>query len=122
MPNAALEQGGKVATSVIEGMKSQPLALGLIVLNISFIMFVAWLAYTINERTESQYRVKDAQTATLLAKLDQIADVRAEVRGLGERIAGNSAIANSMSDAISRLVKTEEDHERRLRDLERQKP
>ena len=122
MPNAALEQGGKVATSVIEGMKSQPLALGLIVLNISFIVFVAWLAYTINQRTESQYQVKDAQTATLLAKLDQISEVRAEVRGISERITGNTALVKGIADSVERLSKTEEDHERRLRDLERQKP
>jgi hypothetical protein len=116
------EHGAKVAGSIVEGMKGQPLALGLIILNISFIVFVAWLAYTINLRTEAQYKVKDEQTAMLLIKLDQIADLRAEVRGIIERISGNTALVKGIADSVERLSKVEEDHERRIRDLERQKP
>jgi hypothetical protein len=116
------EEGAKVAGSVVEGLKTQPLALGLIVLNISFIIFTAWLAYTINQRTESQYRVKDEQTALLLTKLDQIADVRAQVQGISERITGNTVLVKNIIDSVERLSKLEEDHERRLRDLERSKP
>ena len=116
------EHGAKVAGSVVEGLKSQPLALGLIVLNITFILFTTWLAYTINQRTESQYRVKDEQTAMLLAKLDQIADVRAQVQAISERITGNTALVKGIAESVERLSKVEEDHERRIRDLERQKP
>jgi len=114
-------EGAKVAGSVVEGLKSQPLSLALIVMNVVFVLFVAWLAYTINQRTEAQYRVKDAQTATLLLKLDQIADVRAEVRGISERMIGNTALVKTVADSVERLSKVEEDHEKRLRDLERQK-
>jgi hypothetical protein len=113
------EHGAKVAVSTIDALKAQPLSLALVVMNVVFILFTAWLAYTINQRTESQYRVKDEQTALLLTKLDQIADVRAEVRGIGERVAANSVLAKSIGDMIERLNKMEEDHERRLRDLER---
>jgi hypothetical protein len=112
-------EGAKVAGSVVEGLKSQPLSLALIVMNIVFVVFVAWLAYTINARTESQYKVKDEQTALLLTKLDQIADVRAEVRGIAERLISNTTILKGLSDAIERLTRVEEDHEKRLRDLER---
>jgi hypothetical protein len=116
------EEGAKVAGSVVEGMKSQPLALGLIVLNITFIVFTAWLAYTINERTKSQYAVKDEQTALLLQKLDQISEVRIEVRAIGERVALNGNLTSNIAAAVERLTRVEEDHERRLRDLERGQP
>ena len=113
------EHGAKVAISTIDALKSQPISLALIVMNIVFVLFVAWLAYTINERTESQYKVKDAQTAALLTKLDQISDVRAEVRGITERITGNTLLVKGIAESVERLGKVEEDHERRLRDLER---
>jgi hypothetical protein len=49
----------------VEGLKSQPLSLALIVLNLVFVLFVAWLAHEFNQRTNHQYEVKD----TLIAKL-----------------------------------------------------
>ena len=113
------EHGAKVAISTVDALKTQPLALGLIVLNIAFILFTAWLAYTINLRTESQYQVKDTQTATLLAKLDQIADVKAQVLAINERITGNTALVKGIAESIDRLTKLEEDHEKRIRALER---
>jgi hypothetical protein len=114
-------EGAKVAGSVVEGLKSQPLSLALIVMNIVFVLFITWLAHTINQRTESQYRVKDEQTALLLAKLDQIAEVRVEVRAVGERVAANTVMTNNIAASVERLTRIEEDHEKRLRDLERQK-
>jgi len=107
----AVEETGKVAGGVIEGLKSQPLALALIVLNIVFIIFVGWLAKTINARTEIQYKGKDEQITTLLQKLDTISEVRAEV-------AKNTALGSKINDNMERLAKGFDDHERRLRTLE----
>jgi hypothetical protein len=119
MNSDLIREGAKVSSSVVEGLKTQPLSLALVVMNVVFIIFVAWLAYTINARTESQYKVKDEQNALLLTKLDQIADVRTEVRGIAERLISNTTILKGLSDAIERLTRVEEDHEKRLRDLER---
>ena len=113
------EQGAKVAISTVDALKAQPLSLALVVMNVVFILFTAWLAYTINQRTEAQYKVKDEQNAMLLLKLDQIADVRAEVRGISERITGNTALFKGLNDSIERLTRMEDDHEKRIRDLER---
>jgi hypothetical protein len=62
----AIEQGAKVATSVVDGLKSQPLSLALIIMNLVFVGFVAWLANEFNERTTHQYEVKDQLIAKLL--------------------------------------------------------
>jgi hypothetical protein len=48
-----IEEGAKVATSVITGLKEQPLALALIVLNIMWLAAVFWLAHT-NSMREDQ--------------------------------------------------------------------
>ena len=61
-----VEEGAKVATSVVEGLKSQPLSLALIVVNLVFVVFVGWLAHEFNERTINQYAVKDQLIAKLL--------------------------------------------------------
>jgi hypothetical protein len=65
-PGGAIEEGAKVATGIVDGLKSQPLSLALIVLNLTFIVFTAWLAYTVNARTTHQYDVKDALIAKLI--------------------------------------------------------
>jgi hypothetical protein len=38
-----VEEGAKVATSVVEGLKAQPLSLALIAMNVVFVLFVAWI-------------------------------------------------------------------------------
>jgi hypothetical protein len=82
----AVEEGTKVAVSISEGLRQQPLSLALIVLNIVFIVFIAWLTYLINSRTITQYKVKDDQIASLLVKLDAINDIRTELRSISDRI------------------------------------
>jgi hypothetical protein len=66
------EQGAKVASSVIEGLRGQPLSLALVVLNMVFIVFVAWLSYTVNARTEHQYQVKDELIIKLIEKCQKV--------------------------------------------------
>jgi len=66
--NGAVEEGAKVAGSVVEGLKTQPLSLALIVVNIAFLGFVTFIVYTLNERTEHQYEVKDQLIYKLVDK------------------------------------------------------
>ena len=66
--NGAIEEGAAVAKGVVEGLKSQPLSLALIVLNLVFVGFVAWLANEFNARTTHQYEVKDQLIARLIDK------------------------------------------------------
>jgi len=66
MTPGPVEEGAKVASSVVEGLKGQPLSLALIAMNVIFVLFVAWLAHEFNQRTTSQYEVKDQLIAKLL--------------------------------------------------------
>ena len=61
-----IEEGAKVATSVVDGLKAQPLALALIIMNVVFMAFAAWITHSINERTIRQFEVKDALIAKLV--------------------------------------------------------
>jgi hypothetical protein len=48
----ALEEGGKVATATVESLKSQPLALALIVINVLFIGFVSFVLHSLKDQAE----------------------------------------------------------------------
>ena len=118
----AVEEGAKVAVSISEGLRQQPLSLALIVLNIVFVMFVAWLAYTINDRTTHQYQVKDDMIGELVGKiLGIMSDVKTVVRDNSTRVQSNAVIAGQVNQTLERLTRTMDDHERRIRDLERAK-
>jgi hypothetical protein len=93
-----VEEGAKVATSAIEGLKASPLSLALILMNLAFIGFATYLTYSINARTIGQYAVKDALIETLITK---VGDNMAELRAL-------------VSDNATKAA----DHERRIRELE----
>ena len=115
----AVEEGSKVAQGVIAGLKDQPLSLALIVLNIVFVAFVAWLAYTINDRTTAQYKVKDDLVEQLVSKVGaSMVDLKSDVRDASTRIQANAALASQVNQTLERLGKTIEDHEHRIRALE----
>jgi len=63
-----VEEGAKVATGVVDGLKQQPLSLALIVMNIVFIGFAVWVLQSLDERTVRQYEVKDQLIAKLIDK------------------------------------------------------
>ena len=65
-PGGAVEEGAKVATDIVEGLRTQPLSLALIVVNLVFIGFMAWIAHEFNVRTTHQYEVKDQLITKLL--------------------------------------------------------
>jgi hypothetical protein len=68
MNPGAIEEGAKVATGVIEGLKSQPIALALIVMNVIFVGAVGYAAHELNVRTTAQY---ESQTALIHKLIDQ---------------------------------------------------
>jgi hypothetical protein len=63
-----VEEGAKVATSVVESLRSEPISLALIVMNVIFVAAVGYGAHEINVRTTAQY---DAQTALIHKLIDQ---------------------------------------------------
>jgi len=65
-PGGAVEEGAKVATGVVEGLKSQPIALALIVMNVIFVGAAAYAAHELNVRTTSRYEAQDALIHRLL--------------------------------------------------------
>jgi len=68
MNPGAVEEGARVATGVIEGLKHQPLSLALIVVNVVFVLFVGFVFHTINARTIHQYEFKDDLISKLIDK------------------------------------------------------
>jgi hypothetical protein len=67
-PGGPVEEGAKVASGIVEGLRTQPLSLALIVMNLVFVLFVAWLANEFNKRTTHQYEIKDQLIAKLIDK------------------------------------------------------
>jgi hypothetical protein len=45
----AIEEGGKVATGIIDGLKHQPLALALVVINMLFLGSVGYVLHRVGE-------------------------------------------------------------------------
>jgi len=66
MNPGAVEEGAKVATGVVEGLKGQPIALALIVMNVIFVGAVAAGGYGLNIRTTARYEAQDALIHKLL--------------------------------------------------------
>jgi len=59
MNPGAVEEGAKVASGVVEALRSQPIALALIVMNIIFVVAVGLGAHALNIRTTQRYEAQD---------------------------------------------------------------
>jgi hypothetical protein len=115
-----VEEGAKVATSVVEGLKAQPLSLALIAMNVVFVLFVAWITYMINQRTVAQYDAKDRLIEGVMTQLgDNIDKMRAEVQDNNRKIENGLISISQITDALNRVTRVQEDQEKRIRDLER---
>jgi len=64
----AIEESGKVAGGIVEGLKTQPLSLALITMNLVFVVLFAFLFWSLNDRTVHQYQVKDDLIAKLVSE------------------------------------------------------
>ena len=49
----AMEEGGKVATSVVDSLKGTPMVLALLVINAVFIGFLTYVAHTMSKKNEA---------------------------------------------------------------------
>lgn len=63
----AIEEGGKVASGVVESLKAQPLALALLVVNVMFLAFMGWLF----SQVATANRARDAQREVLISELQK---------------------------------------------------
>jgi len=66
MNPGAVEEGAKVATGVIEGLKGEPISLALIVMNIIFVAVIGAGSYYLNIRTTARYEAQDVLIHKLL--------------------------------------------------------
>lgn len=57
-----LQEGAKAATATVEALKSQPLALALIVINVLFLTAGGWVLHTVADNARSD---RDARNALL---------------------------------------------------------
>jgi len=48
-----VEEGSRVATSLIDGLKQQPLALAVIVVNLCFLAFLTYIAHEMGDKNRS---------------------------------------------------------------------
>jgi hypothetical protein len=48
----ALEEGGKVATGIVDNLKTQPLALAILVINVLFLGFMGFIIHSLKEQAE----------------------------------------------------------------------
>jgi len=62
------EDVSKVAQSIVEGMKAQPIALGLVVLNLVFLAVFYLLFSALNVRTTADLERSDAIIVKMLEK------------------------------------------------------
>ena len=65
MSPGPIEEGAKVASGVVEGLKSQPHILALIVVNVVFLGFLVWVLHEVSQAN----RARDAQEAKMFAEL-----------------------------------------------------
>lgn len=61
----AVEEGGKVAGGVVEGLKTQPLALALVVINVLFLLGGGYILHDIADNLKGQQLRKDDLLAQL---------------------------------------------------------
>jgi hypothetical protein len=71
MSPGPVEEGAKVASGVVDALRSEPISLALIVMNIIFVGGIAWWAHEINIRTTHQYEVKDILIEKLIDQCRQ---------------------------------------------------
>ena len=67
MSPGPIEEGAKVASGVVEGLKSQPHILALIVVNLLFLAFIVWVLSEVSAGN----RARDAQTQKMFTELQE---------------------------------------------------
>jgi len=60
------EEVGKVANTVVDSLRGEPISLALIVMNIIFVGAAGYWAHEVNGRTNQQFAIKDALIEKLI--------------------------------------------------------
>lgn len=66
----ATEEAGKVASGIVDSLKSQPLVLALIVINVLFLAMFVWIAHEV----ATTNRIERTQRDTLIQELQKTCD------------------------------------------------
>jgi hypothetical protein len=64
----AIEEGGKVAVGTIEALKSQPLALALVIVNVLFLLTGGYFLHDLKSSVQERNQRHDEQFSTLLER------------------------------------------------------
>ena len=64
-----MNEVGKVASSVVDGLKNQPMTLALIVINVIFLLLLVWILRAVNE-------ARTADRTERAALVQQLAECR----------------------------------------------
>jgi hypothetical protein len=67
------EQASRVATSTVDALKSQPLALALVIVNVLFLLGGMWTAHDFFQRLETASTRKDALMSDMVERCIQMA-------------------------------------------------
>jgi len=67
------EEGGKVATGTVEALKSQPLALALVVVNVMFLIGGMWTAHDFFQRLGTASLRKDNLVSAMMERCIEMA-------------------------------------------------
>jgi hypothetical protein len=71
----AAEEGGKVATTIVESMKSQPLAVALVVVNLAFLGFAAYFLHDLATISGATNVRRDTMFSDVLKSKQQTMDL-----------------------------------------------
>lgn len=61
-----IEEGGKIASGTIEALKSQPMALALVVVNVLFLLVGSYFLHDLKLSAQARNERQDQQFSTLL--------------------------------------------------------
>jgi len=69
MQQGPIEEGARVAVSISESLRQQPLVLAVLVLNIIFIGFTAWILATVRADNRAEFAIMKATCDAVTARL-----------------------------------------------------
>ena len=61
----AIEESGKVAVSVVDSLKAQPLAIALILINVMFLAMLVWIIHEVRDGRDLDRRERSEMQAQI---------------------------------------------------------
>ena len=69
-------EAGKVAASTVDALKSQPLALALIVINVLFLLGGGWVMHTVTGAATAHRAAQDALLKQMIANCTYVREIK----------------------------------------------